>query len=183
MLFLRLQRVLEDKGFIYVFTGNGKGKTTAAIGQAVRAVGQGWRVLIVQFIKQIISGEVAPLRKLGVEIYPMGKGFVGIMGDRQPREIHVQAAEKAFEFAEKTVSKGAFDLLILDEINVAVSLGLLDSGKVLKLLKNKPEDLNVILTGRNAPPEFIEIADLVSEVKEIDHPFAKGKTAKRGMEF
>ena len=172
-----------DKGLIFVFTGDGKGKTTAAIGQAVRAVGQGWKVLIIQFIKQIISGEVEPLKKIGVEIYPMGEGFVGIMGDRKPREMHVRAAEKALDFAEEKVRVGDFNLLILDEINVAVSLGLLDADKVFEFLKNKPEDLNVILTGRNAPPEFVKVADLVSEVKEIEHPFAKGKIAKKGIEF
>src|SRR3972149_1852481 len=173
----------NDSGLIYVFTGDGKGKTTAAIGQAVRAVGQGWKVLMVQFIKQIVSGEGGPLKKIGVEIYPMGEGFVGIMGDRKPREVHVRAAEKALEFAEEKVREGDFNLLILDEINVAVSLGLLDAGRVLKFLNNRPKDLNTILTGRNAPPEFIQIADLVSEVKEVQHPFSKGETAKKGIEF
>ena len=173
----------HNKGFIYVFTGDGKGKTTAAIGQAVRAVGQGWQVLIVQFIKQIISGEVEPLKKLGVEIYPMGEGFVGILGDRKPREVHVQAAQKALAFARKKVAKENYGLLVLDEINVAVALGLIGVGEVLKFLKNRPAGLNVIITGRNAPKELIEIADLVSEVKDLKHPFSKGVSAKKGIEF
>lgn len=174
---------MEDRGLIFVFTGNGKGKTTAAIGQAVRAVGQGWKVLIVQFIKQVISGEVEPLRKIGVEIYPMGEGFVGILGDRKPREIHVQAAEKALDFARKKIVEGNYDLLVLDEINVAVSLGLLDTGRVEKFLKKRPRNLSVILTGRNAPKEFIKIADLVSESKDLKHPFSQGEMAKKGVEF
>ena len=174
---------MEEKGLVYIFTGNGKGKTTAAIGQAVRAVGQGWKVLMVQFIKQIVSGEVDTLRKLGVEIYPMGEGFVGIMGDRKPREVHVQAASKALKFAEDKIRNGDYRLLILDEINVAVHLGLVDVEEMLAFLKNKPKDLDVILTGRDAPKEFIEIADLVSEVKDLKHPFSKGVSAKRGIEF
>ncbi|MEX1068519.1 MAG: cob(I)yrinic acid a,c-diamide adenosyltransferase [Patescibacteria group bacterium] len=173
----------QDKGLIYVFTGNGKGKTTAAIGQAVRAIGQEWKVLMVQFIKEWISGEVPSLKKLGIEIYPMGEGFVGIMGDTKPREVHEKAARKALEFAQEKVNSGDYDLLILDEVNVAVSLGLLDVKSVLDFLKDKPEKLNVILTGRNAPKELIEAADLISEVKEIKHPFAEGKKAKRGIEF
>ncbi len=173
----------QSKGLIYVFTGNGKGKTTAAIGQTVRAVGRGGKVLIVQFIKQVISGEVEPLRKLGVEIYPMGEGFVGIMGDRKPREVHVQAAREALDFAQKKVAKEDYDLILLDEINVAVSIGLLEVKEVLEFLKDRPTSLNVILTGRNAPKEFTEIADLVSEVKDLKHPFSKGVSAKKGIEF
>lgn len=174
---------MEDKAFIYVFTGDGKGKTTASIGQAVRSVGQGWKVLMVQFIKKWISGEVAPLKKLGVEIYPMGLGFVGIMGDQLPRSAHEKAAREALEFVRKKIGEGSYDLLILDEVNVAISLGLIDVKPVLKLLKNKPKDLSVILTGRGAPKELIEIADLVSEVKEVKHPFSGGIAAKKGREY
>lgn len=173
----------NNSGLVYVFTGNGKGKTTAAIGQAVRAAGQGWKVLMVQFIKQWISGEVPSLKKLGIEIYPMGEGFVGIMGDTKPREVHEQAARQALEFAKDKIQASDYQLLILDEVNVAVSLGLISAKNVLKFLKDKPKDLNVILTGRNAPEEFIKVADLISEVKEVKHPFAEGKKAKRGIEF
>lgn len=175
--------MLEGRGFIYVFTGEGKGKTTAAIGQTVRSLGQGWKVLIIQFIKQIISGEVEPLRKLGIEIYPMGMGYVGILTDQKEKEIHIQAAEKAFDFVKEKVGKKDYDLLVLDEINNAVALGLLDVSEVLEFLKNKPRDLSLILTGRDAPKEFIEIADLVSEVRDIKHPHEKGAKAKKGIEF
>lgn len=173
----------NDRGFIYVFTGEGKGKTTAAIGQAVRSVGQGWKVLIIQFIKQIISGEVEPLKKLGIEIYPMGMGYVGILTDQKEKEIHIQVAEKAFDFAKKKVNGGSYDLLILDEINNSVQLGLLDVSEVIDFLKTKPEKLSVIITGRGAPKEFVEIADLVSEIKDIKHPYEKGAKAKKGIEF
>uniref|UniRef100_A0A832DUM5 Cob(I)yrinic acid a,c-diamide adenosyltransferase n=1 Tax=candidate division WWE3 bacterium TaxID=2053526 RepID=A0A832DUM5_UNCKA len=172
-----------NKGLIYVFTGKGKGKTTAAIGQAIRAAGQGWKVLIIQFIKQAISGEVEPLRKLGIEIYPMGEGFVGILGDRKPREVHAKAAEKALAFAEEKIKEGGYDLLILDEVNVAVSLGLIPVEDLTKFLEKKPRELNVIFTGRGAPKELMELADLVSEVREIKHPFAKGKAAEKGIEY
>ena len=123
------------------------------------------------------------MRKLGVGIYGVGEGFGGIMGDRKPREVHVQAAARALKFAEDKIRNGDYRLLILDEINVAVHLGLVDVEEMLAFLKNKPKDLDVILTGRDAPKEFIEIADLVSEVKDLKHPFSKGVSAKRGIEF
>src|SRR3989304_8214949 len=100
---------MEEKGLIYVFTGNGKGKTTAAVGQAVRFAGQGWKVLMVQFIKQIISGEVAPLKKLGVEVYPMGLGYVGILSDQKELETHREAAARAFDFVRDKVREGDYD--------------------------------------------------------------------------
>lgn len=168
---------------IYVFTGEGKGKTTAAVGQAVRSVGQGWKVLIVQFIKQIISGEVAPLKKLGVEVYPMGLGYVGILTDQKEKAQHVQAAERALDFAKGKLQTGGYDLLILDEVNNAVHLGLLEVGEVLEFLKSKPKNVSVILTGRDAPQEFLKLADLVSEVREIKHPFSKGLQGKKGIEY
>ncbi len=174
---------MGEKGLIYVFTGEGKGKTTAAIGQAVRSIGQGWKVLIVQFIKQVISGEVAPLKKLGVEVYPMGLGYVGILTDRKERAQHVQAAERAFDFTKGKLDTGGYDLLILDEVNNAVHLGLLEVGEVLEFLKSKPKNLSVILTGRDAPQEFLELADLVSEVREIKHPFREGLRGKKGIEY
>lgn len=174
---------MEEKGLIYVFTGDGKGKTTAAVGQAVRAAGQGWKVLIVQFVKQIISGEVEPLKKIGVEVYPMGMGYVGIMTDKKKVAQHIQAAEKALDFAKNKAAEGNFDLLVLDEINNSVSLGLLDVEEVLEFLKSKPKNLSVILTGRDVPGEFIEVADLVSEVKDVKHPFKQDAKAQKGIEF
>jgi len=185
LISLRLSQMLRhrSKGLLYVFTGNGKGKTTAAVGQAVRAVGQGQKVLMVQFIKQITSGEVSPLKRIGVEIYPLGRGFVGILGDQEPRAVHIRAAREALDFAKDKVSQENYDLLVLDEINVAISLGLLKVEEVLEFLRLRPDNLSVIVTGRNAPKELIKIADLVSEVREIKHPFSKGISAKKGSEF
>jgi len=174
---------VKERGLIHVFTGDGKGKTTAAMGQAVRAVGRGFKVLIVQFVKQVVSGEVIPLRNLGVEIYPMGVGYVGILGDHREKREHIQVARKALNFVKKKISEGSFDLLILDEVNVAVSLGLLNVEEVTDFLENKPKNLNVILTGRGAPKEFVKVADLVSEVREVKHPFKKGVEGRRGIEF
>ncbi|GMR18944.1 MAG: cob(I)yrinic acid a,c-diamide adenosyltransferase [Patescibacteria group bacterium] len=174
---------MVKKGLVFVFTGDGKGKTTAAVGQAVRAFGRGWKVLLIQFIKEVVSGEVEPLRRLGIEVYPMGAGYVGILTDRKEKEAHIQAAERALDFAKERAGSGGYDLLVLDEINNAVSLGLLDAKEVLKFLRERPRGLSVILTGRGAPKEFIEMADLVSEITEIRHPFRKGKRGERGIEF
>lgn len=173
----------QKKGFIYIFTGGGKGKTTAALGQALRAQGQGWKILIIQFIKKTLSGEAAPLKKLGIEIFPMGLGFVGIKEDKRSLKRHRQAAKEAFAFAKKKIKESKPDLLILDEINVVVDLNLLAEEEVLRFLKEKPQGLTVILTGWRAPKSFIEIADLVTEMKEIKHPFTKGKKPRSGLEY
>jgi cob(I)alamin adenosyltransferase len=172
---------------IIVFTGNGKGKTTAALGQAIRAVGQNKRVLMIQFIKSgLISGEHKFLKKFKIpqskfKIIPVGKGFVGICGDKIPLSVHKKAAQKALNLAKKAIKSGNWDLIIFDEVNVAVNLGLIKASEVLKILKSSSVD--VILTGRSAPKSFIQKADLVTEMKEIKHPFKKGQIAKKGIEF
>lgn len=175
---------------LYIFTGNGKGKTTAALGQAMRAVGEGKRVLMVQFIKgPWKSGEdfLAKGLEPNFKLVKMGKGFVGIMGDTLPREEHEKAAEEALEYAKKEIESGNWDIVILDEINNAVSLGLVTKEKVLELVglvnqpTSKPEHL--VLTGRDAPREFIDRADLVTEMRDIKHPYSKGVKGKRGLEY
>lgn len=173
----------QEKGYIYVFTGDGKGKTTAALGQAVRACGRGWRVLIVQFIKEIPSGEVGLLKKMGIEIFPMGLGFVGTAGDKKSFEEHQQVAKQAFDFAKDKVKGGGYDLLMLDEVNIAIDLGLLEEKEVLKFLKERPRGLSVILTGRKAPKSLIKVADLVTEMEEIKHPFAQGEKSRSGLDY
>jgi len=175
--------VTTKDSFIYIFSGDGKGKTTAALGQAIRARGHGWRVLIVQFIKEAPSGEVESLTKMGVEIFPMGLGFVGAAKDKRSFEEHQQEARRAFDFTRDKVRGGGYDLLILDEINVAVDLGLLEEKEVLKFLKERPKGLNVILTGRKAPKNLIKIANLVTEMKEIKHPFAQGEKSRSGLDY
>lgn len=172
---------------LYIFTGNGKGKTTAALGQAMRAVGEGKNVLMIQFIKgPWKSGEdfLAKGLEPHFKLVKMGKGFVGIMGDKLPREEHMKAAEEALEYARKEVESKNWDIVILDEINNAVSLGLLSKEKVLELVdfsKDKIEHL--ILTGRDAPQEFIERADLVTEMRDIKHPYHRGVKGKKGLEY
>lgn len=175
---------------IYIFTGNGKGKTTAALGQAMRAVGEGKRVLMVQFIKgpwksgEDIFFEKFPIPNSQFLIKKMGRGFVGILGDALPRKEHEKAAEEALVFAQKEAESNNWDIVILDEVNNAVSLNLISKDKVLDFLKAKSYNLEaIILTGRDAPPEFIERADLVSEIHDVKHPYEKGIKGKRGIEY
>lgn len=167
---------------IIVFTGNGKGKTTAALGQAIRALGEKKKAIMLQFIKgPWISGEDKFFAKNSLfKIIKGGKGFVGIMNDRLPRSIHKKAAEKTLNFTEKIIKSKKYDLVILDEINVAISLKLINKNKVLKILKNLPPEIDLILTGRNAPKEFIKLADIATEMKEIKY---KKREAKTGIEY
>ena len=174
---------------LIVFTGNGKGKTTASLGQAVRAVGRGKSVLMIQFIKgPWKSGEdfidiIGKGDKKGsFELKKMGLGFVGILGDQLPKEEHAKAAGEAFDCFTKELKKD-WGLIILDEINVAISLELLSIDPVLEVLRTVPEEKFVILTGRDAKPELIEIADLVTEMKEIKHHFNNKKLAKVALDF
>ncbi len=198
----------RDYPMIYLFTGNGKGKTTAALGQALRAVGEGKRVLMVQFIKgPWVSGEDFAVgsklktqnSKLQVKsqnfpdspsllgnfkIVKTGLGFVGILGDKLPIEEHKEAAEKGLELARKESESGNWDILILDEVNNAVSLGLISKESVIELISSSTSKLeNLILTGRDAPREFIDRADLVTEMRDVKHPYEKGIKAKRGLEY
>ena len=172
---------------IYVFTGPGKGKTTSAIGQAIRALGQKKKVLMVQFIKSpdFLSGEDRIISRFGqkFQLFKGGKGFVKILGDKFSFKEHKIAAKKTLAKAKKAIFSKEFDLIILDEINVALSLKLISKKEVLKILKKAPENLDLILTGRGCPKEIIEMADLVTEFKEIKHPFQRGVLAKPGSEY
>ncbi len=174
---------------IIVFTGNGKGKTTAALGQMVRVLGRGKSALMIQFIKgPWRSGEDEFNEKFQIpndkfQIRKMGKGFVGILGDKLPREEHERAAYAALTNFKDEYKTGKWDLVILDEVNVAVSLGLLRVDDVLTAIKDFPEDKFLIMTGRNAPSEFIGMAHLVTEMREIKHPFNDGKMGQIAVEF
>ncbi|MGE5326231.1 MAG: cob(I)yrinic acid a,c-diamide adenosyltransferase [Deltaproteobacteria bacterium] len=174
------------KGLIIVHTGPGKGKTTAALGTAFRAVGQGLKVLMVQFIKGSWHyGELDAAKLLGGErfqILPMGRGFVKV-GAEKPDPGDIRLVEEAWEFAHGKIQSREFDLVILDEINYAVSYKMLDAEKVVEALKRKPPMVHVILTGRNAHPAIVEVADLVTEMREIKHPYQKGVVAQRGIEY
>jgi len=180
-------RLPEDrKGLIIVHTGPGKGKTTAALGMAFRAVGQGLKVLMVQFIKGSWHyGELDAAKMLGEErfkILPMGRGFVKV-GAEKPDPEDVRCVEDAWQFASGEILSGRYDLVILDEINYAISYKMLAPEPVVETLSKKPEMVHVILTGRNAHPALIEIADLVTEMREIKHPYTKGILAQRGIDY
>jgi cob(I)alamin adenosyltransferase len=176
----------KEKGLIIVYTGNGKGKTTAALGLCVRACGYDLKVAIVQFVKGSWQyGELDGVKRLepNVELMRKGKGFVGIIDDKLPRSEHEKAAEEALVFVNELIHSGMYDIIILDELNVAVSLGLIEIDDVLKILANKPVDLDVVITGRNAHEKLIDAADLVTEMKEIKHPYQKGILAKKGIDY
>ncbi len=174
------------KGLIIVFTGPGKGKTTAALGTAFRAIGQGMKVLMVQFIKGSWHyGELDTCRMLGedkIRILPMGRGFVKV-GVEKPDQEDVRMVEEAWKFASQAITGGEYDLVILDEVNYAVSYKMLDPARVVETLRQKPEMVHVILTGRNAHPSIVECADLVTEMREVKHPYQKGILAQRGIEY
>lgn len=173
-------------GLTVVYTGDGKGKTTAALGTVIRAVGYGLRVFMLQFVKGSWHyGELDGAKLLApyLTIEPMGKGFYKILDDKLPEAEHREAARLAANRALTLLHSGEYDLVILDEINVAVMTGLLPVQKVLEIIDAKPANVHLILTGRGAPPEVIDRADLVTEMKEIKHPFQKGKLAQKGIDF
>ena len=176
----------QKQGLVVIHTGDGKGKTTAALGIAVRAAGYKMKVLILQFVKGSWKyGEMNGVKMLApyVEMKQLGKGFVGIIDDKLPFEEHVKKAAEALAETKEWVLKNEHRIIILDEINVALGLRLLKVDDVLDLIKSKPPEMHLVLTGRNAPPELIEAADLVTEMKEIKHPYRKGILAQRGIDF
>ncbi len=173
------------RGLLIVFTGNGKGKTSAAMGTALRAVGNGLKVLMIQFIKGSWHyGELDAARMLGgaFEIRVMGRGFVKI-GTQKPDPEDIRLAEEAWKAAVEAMQGGGYDMLILDEVNYAIHYRMLSIDSVLAGLAGRPESLHVICTGRNAHPRLVEAADMVSEIKEIKHPYEKGILAQRGIEY
>src|SRR5574337_1207005 len=166
----------ERKGLIVVITGNGKGKTTAALGLALRACGHGMRVCIIQFMKgDLYAGEWDGVRKMdcAIELHVTGKGFCGIQGNPYPWAEHRANAQDAVDLVHEKMASGAFDLMILDEINNALKLKLVDLEQVLGIIRTKPPLMHLVLTGRDAHPEVIELADTASEVREIKHAYRK----------
>lgn len=180
----------NKKGLVIVYTGDGKGKTSAALGNVFRALGHGWRVLVIQFFKgdwPVVFGEIesAKVHK-NLEILQLGKGFVKIMGDNKPFSEHKMAADEAVKLAKEKINSGRYELVVLDEINYAIDyldVRLVELRDVLDIIDHKPVGTHLILTGRNAKPEIIERADLVTEMKEIKHPFQKGIQAQAGIDF
>lgn len=172
-----------EKGLVQVYTGNGKGKTTAAFGLALRAIGRGLKVYIIQFIKGGFDyGELYVVDKLpNLQLKAFGRGKFIIQ--KPPAQEDVKLAEEAFQLAKEIIAEGQYDMVILDEINVALNLKLISLKEVLEMVRNKPKHVELVLTGRNAPEKLIEVADLVTEMKEVKHPFNKGLEARKGIEY
>lgn len=179
------------RGLIVVYTGNGKGKTSASLGACLRALGHGWRVLVIQFFKggwPVVFGELEMAKRLApqFEVLQLGKGFVKHMGDRKPFEEHLAAAKDALRVAKEKITSGAYDLIILDEIIYAIDYAgvqLVSVEEILGLLDAKPPALHLILTGRNAPQALIARADLVTEMEEIKHPWQQKIPAQAGIDY
>ena len=168
------------KGLVQVYTGNGKGKTTAAIGQAIRALGRGYKVCLIQFFKKPASGEIRILKNLSniklihpLPFYPEGKN----------RALLKKKAKDIFSAISKIIKSKIYDLVILDEVNVALHMHLLAEKEILNLLKDKPKSVEVIFTGRGATKKIIESVDLVTEFKEVKHPWKRGVKARKGIEY
>jgi cob(I)alamin adenosyltransferase len=174
----------QRRGLVIVNTGHGKGKTTAALGTAFRAAGHGFNIIVIQFIKGSWKyGELeAAKRFTNMHIEPMGKGFINL-GGAEPEAADIDLAARTWDRCEEVILSGEYDLVICDEVNYAISYGLLPVERVLKTLAQRPAPVHVILTGRDARPEIIAHADLVTEMKEIKHPYRAGISAQRGIEF
>jgi cob(I)alamin adenosyltransferase len=176
----------QDKAPTIVYTGKGKGKTTAALGIVLRAVGHGQRVGMIQFIKgEWYYGELTSSSRLEpeFELIAAGKGFVGIIDDDHPIEAHQKAAREAVDLVKEKLLSGIYDVLILDEVNYAAKLNLITVDDIMEIIKTKPDRTTLVLTGNYAHEKIIDAADLVTEMREIKHPFQKGIKARKGIDF
>jgi len=170
------------KSLIHIYTGNGKGKTTAAIGLGVRATGNGLKVHMVQFMKGRRYSEIDALEFIpNFTVFQSGRDE--FVSKENPDQIDIDLARNGFEHAKKIINAGKYDLVILDEINVAIDFNLIPLKNVIKLLEGKPEKIEVILTGRYADPELVRQADLVSEILEIKHPYNDGVQSRKGIDW
>lgn len=171
------------KGLIQVYTGNGKGKTTASLGLVLRAVGKGRRAIIIQFMKgKIDYGELESIKHVPnatIEQY----GRPDFVDRENPAKIDIDLALKGFERAREVILSGKYDIVVLDELNIAMNYGLIEESDVLKLLNKKPDSVELILTGRYAPPSIIDIAALVTVMTEVKHPFMKGIECREGIDY
>ncbi len=169
------------KGYVHVYTGDGKGKTTAALGLAIRAAGAGLKVFFAQFLKSGDYSEHKALRRFSdiIEVRQYGRGCF-IRG--KPADEDIEAAKKGLSEVREIVSSGRYDVVILDEANIAVFYGLIEVDQLLEIIKNRPSHVEIVITGRNADPKLIEEADLVTEMKEIKHYYKKGVLARIGIE-
>jgi cob(I)alamin adenosyltransferase len=175
-----------QKGLVIVFTGDGKGKSSAALGITLRAFGHNMYVSFVQFIKSPSNtGEALAARRLEpeIEFVSLGKGFVNCCGDTNSLEDHKRSAAEALTTARQRIHAASWDIVVLDEINIAVKLGLIDISDVLDLVRSKPPELHLILTGRDAHHDLIAAADLVTEMRDIKHPYNAGVPAQKGIDY
>jgi cob(I)alamin adenosyltransferase len=171
-----------EKGFIHIYTGPGKGKTTAALGLGLRAVGAGFKVYMIQFMKGRIYSELNAVENLSnFTIVQYGRDE--FVFKEKPEQVDIDLAQEGFQNAEEIIKNGKYDMVILDEINVAVDYNLISLDDVLKLISGKPKGLELVLTGRYAHPELVKIADVVTEMLEINHPYQQGVEARKGIDY
>jgi len=174
--------MLPEKGFVHIYTGNGKGKTTAAIGLGIRATGEGLKVYMIQFMKGRRYSEIDALENIkDFTIIQFGRDE--FVSKENPEQIDIDLARKGFEHAKEIIKNGEHDLIILDEINVAVDFKLIPLNDVLKLMDEKPEKVEIVLTGRYVHPDMVKQADLVSEILEIKHPYQNGIQSRKGIDW
>jgi cob(I)alamin adenosyltransferase len=177
---------MSENGLVIVYTGKGKGKTTAALGIVMRAVGHGCSVCMIQFIKgEWYYGELTSSKRLEpeFEMIAAGRGFVGIIDDDHPLEDHQRAAKEAVAVAKQKTSSGNYDIMILDEVNYAIKLNLISQQDILDIIASKPKKTSLVLTGNYVPEAIMAVADLVTEMTEIKHPYHRGIKAKKGIDF
>jgi cob(I)alamin adenosyltransferase len=172
----------QKKGLIHVYTGNGKGKTTAAIGLGIRAAGAGFHVLMIQFMKGRRYSELDGLQSIkNFSVVQFGRDE--FVSKEKPEQVDIDYAQRGLVSAQEAIQKNIYDLIILDEITVAVDYKLIPLQDVLQMIQQKPDRLELVLTGRYASPELIKQADLVSEILEIKHPYQKGITSRKGIDW
>jgi len=174
----------KKKGLVQVITGNGKGKTTASLGQALRSIGHGYKVFMLQFMKGNKNyGELQAAEKHLPNLIIVQSGLETFVSKENPSRTDIDLARQGLETAKKIIFNGNYDLVILDEINVALDFKLVDLEEVLHIIKNKPKHVELILTGRYAPPQIIELGDLVSDITLVKHPYYQGVSARKGIEY
>lgn len=178
-----MKRSRLGRGYVHVITGEGPGKTTSAFGLAARALGRGLKVCVIQFLKRRVSGEILFFRRCSknIVIRQFGKASFVEKGAVGPEDIKL--AVRGLEYARKHIMSGEFDLVVLDEINMALYFGLLRIEDVISLIRSKPKNVELVLTGRNAPEQLYELADYLIKIDCIKHPFTRGQAARRGIEF
>jgi cob(I)alamin adenosyltransferase len=174
--------VLRKPSLVVVNTGDGKGKSTAAFGIMIRAVARGWKVAVIQFLKsgEWKVGEEAIGRQLGVSWWALGDGFTWDSAELSESEA---VAQEAWSFATDKIKSGEFDMVILDEATYPMNWGWIDTSEVVNVIRNRPEKVNIVVTGRDAPAELIEIADTVTEMVKVKHPYDEGIMSRRGIDY